>query len=216
MPETSYGSLKATVPKSTDYSPGGPDVPRAFREFTDSVGVGQGAGKLLVVQNTGAAAWKAMKGDATLAEDGTLTVADAVITSRKLKPTSGLLQLSESKTLTESLVDMPGLKLEITPAVPSILVVTLSATFLVAAAAARAVLLVDGAEQEDAAEYIGSANTAGTVVTVTQVYRLALTAAPHTIKVQARRNNGGEPKMLKRGSIASGGGSSLLYMLHAS
>jgi hypothetical protein len=31
-------------------------------------------GKLLIAQNTGAAAWEAMKGDATLAEDGTLTL----------------------------------------------------------------------------------------------------------------------------------------------
>jgi hypothetical protein len=77
VPETNYGALKATVPKTGDYSPGGPDVPRAFREYTDSIGTGQGAGKLLIVQGTGAAAFKAMKGDGTLAEDGTLTLAPA-------------------------------------------------------------------------------------------------------------------------------------------
>lgn len=65
-----YGTLGATVPESDDYVSGGADVPRAFREFSDSLGEGQGAGKLLVVQNTGAAAFKAMSGDVSINASG--------------------------------------------------------------------------------------------------------------------------------------------------
>jgi hypothetical protein len=75
MPETNYSNLGVTVPVEGDYAPGGPDVPRAFKAFADSVGSGAGAGKLIIAQSTGAAAFKAMKGDATLAADGTLTLA---------------------------------------------------------------------------------------------------------------------------------------------
>jgi hypothetical protein len=88
-----YGTLGATVPGVDDYASGGADVPKAFREFTDGFGVEQGKGKLLVVQNTGAAAWKALKGDATLAEDGTLTIgAKRIVASMiadALKPSAG-------------------------------------------------------------------------------------------------------------------------------
>lgn len=73
MPET-YGSIGVTVPEQTDYNPGGPDVPRAFKEHADSFGTGQGKGKLLIAQNTGAAAWAVIKGDAMLAEDGTISL----------------------------------------------------------------------------------------------------------------------------------------------
>jgi hypothetical protein len=55
-------------------------------------------GKLLIAQNTGAAVWEAIKGDATLSEDGTLTVGagaiteskvgDGAVTSRKAKLTT--------------------------------------------------------------------------------------------------------------------------------
>ena len=148
----------------------------------------------------------------------TANLKNAAVTSRKFKPTSGLLQLSETKTLTESLVDMPGLKLEITPEVASILLVTLTATFQIPnSTVARAVLVVDGVEQEDAAEWIGNSTFGGNFPMATQVYRIALTAAAHTIKVQAHKSAaGGETKMLKRGGIAGGGGSSMLYLMHAS
>src|ERR1700759_1149680 len=73
MPETNYGALKATVPVDADKPI---DIRKFFTDFTDSIGTGQGKGKLLIAQNTGAAAFKAMQGDATLAEDGTLTLAN--------------------------------------------------------------------------------------------------------------------------------------------
>lgn len=70
-----YGVLGATVPEFEDYASGGADVPKAFRDYSASFGSGQGSGKLLIVQSTGAAAWKAIGGDATLAKDGTLALA---------------------------------------------------------------------------------------------------------------------------------------------
>lgn len=147
-------------------------------------------------------------------------LADAAVTSRKFKPTSGLLQLSETKALTEALVDMPGLKLEITPAVASIILVTITATFLLPSGASigRAVLVVDGVEQEDGAEHLTNGAAGGEAPMAVQVYRVALTAAPHIVKVQARKNvGGGEIKLMKHGGpIANGGGSNMMYVLHAS
>ncbi len=72
MPEK-YGSLEVSVPKEKGEAPNGP---QAFKDFADSlIKPPTGAAKqLLIVQSTGAVAYKAMKGDATLAEDGTLTI----------------------------------------------------------------------------------------------------------------------------------------------
>jgi hypothetical protein len=98
-----HGALKHKVPTSADYSPGQADVPRAFREYDDSVtsslldippanitAAEADKGKLLIVQSTGAPAFEAMKGDATLAEDGTLTVGKEKITLEKLAKSLGL------------------------------------------------------------------------------------------------------------------------------
>jgi len=79
-----YGTLGATVPESDDYVSGGADVPKAFREYSDSLGAGQGAGKLLVVQSTGAAAWKAMSGDATVDKDGVFQLGPKVVGTTEL------------------------------------------------------------------------------------------------------------------------------------
>jgi hypothetical protein len=94
LPEE-HGALKHRVPTPGDYSPGQADVPRAFREYDDDVTadlqniapkqiVGGSAGKLLIVDGTGATAFAAMKGDATLAADGTLTIGKEKVTNEKV------------------------------------------------------------------------------------------------------------------------------------
>lgn len=81
MPEEDYGSLGVTVPDKEDKPI---SLPTFFKDFADSVGDGQTKGKLLIAQNTGAAAWKAMKGDATLAADGTLTIGSGAVNAGRL------------------------------------------------------------------------------------------------------------------------------------
>jgi len=82
MPEE-YGSLKLKVPKEKGEAP---DAPQAFKDFSDSITkpATGGTGQFLIVQSTGSAAYKAMKGDATLAEDGTLTIGAKKVTDSKL------------------------------------------------------------------------------------------------------------------------------------
>jgi|GEM_PF-2928812 len=82
MPEK-YGSLELSVPKEKGEAPNGP---QAFKDFGDSLmkpPTGS-AKQLLIVQSTGSAAYKAMKGDATLAEDGTLTIGSGVVDATRI------------------------------------------------------------------------------------------------------------------------------------
>lgn len=142
-------------------------------------------------------------------------IADAAVTSRKWKPESGIMTLSEEKALGEALEDMPGMKLEITPAVPSILKVHLAACIRVTGGApvARCGISVDAVDQADYAEFN---STAGNWATCHMVYRIALTAALHTIKVRARRQVGGTGSLLVAGAIAAGGGTKAFWELNAS
>lgn len=71
MPEENYGNLGVTVPAKLDKPIA---INPALKTFADTIGAGKGKGSLLIAQNTGGALFKAMKGDATLAEDGTLTL----------------------------------------------------------------------------------------------------------------------------------------------
>jgi hypothetical protein len=85
--------------------------------------IGGSAGKLLIVDKTGATAFCAMKGDGTIDAEGNLQLAP--VTSQKLKPTMGTKMLQANYTLTNSAtaLTMQGGALEITPAVPSRLLV---------------------------------------------------------------------------------------------
>jgi|GEM_PF-3115766 len=91
MPEE-YGALKLKVPKEKGEAPNGP---QAFKDFADSIAKpATGAtGQLLIVQNTGDVVYKAIKGNATLAEDGTLSIANKAIVAAMiadaLKPSAG-------------------------------------------------------------------------------------------------------------------------------
>src|SRR4051794_13003713 len=105
--------------EEADAPPNMSTVTKAMADRAEALLTGT-KGQLLIVQNTGAPAATALKGDATLAEDGTLTVADRAITSRKFRPSTGLLELSADTAMGEVYADLPGLKLEITPEVASI------------------------------------------------------------------------------------------------
>lgn len=85
MPEE-HGALKLKVPTSGDYDPGQADVPRAFREFTDSLDdtLTAASGQLLIAQPSDVAKFAAMKGDATLAADGTLIIGKEKVTNPKI------------------------------------------------------------------------------------------------------------------------------------
>lgn len=153
MPEA-YGELGLEVPTGKDEATGA-DVPASFRRYTDSLdeALTDTKGKLFIAQGTGAAAFKAMKGDAALAEDGTLTIgagavstleiedeavtpvkladsaveeakiADGAATSRKLKPTTGVKLYTEVLELSAAMEDIPNTTLELTTIAPSILLI---------------------------------------------------------------------------------------------
>lgn len=78
--------------------------------------VGGSAGKLLIAGSTGAAAYKAMKGDATLAEDGTLTLSDSV------KGTSLFHEAAVTRTNTALGAFSTPLKLELPAVEPNQLI----------------------------------------------------------------------------------------------
>jgi hypothetical protein len=106
-----YGVLGATVPESDDYESGGADVPKAFREFSDSLGAGQGSGKILIVQNTGAAAWKAMSGDVSINSSGVTQIGNSKLATgmyQDASVTDGKL-FSPSNSVYRTLLTSKGL-----------------------------------------------------------------------------------------------------------
>lgn len=205
--------------------------------------VGGSAGQLLVVQNTGGAAFKALSGDVTISEAGVATIgtgkvtadklggssvetgkvkdgavtagklassaveeakikdgavteakhADGSVTSRKAKLTAGVVEASESWALTLVYEDAPGASLEITPAVPSLLLVTAVFCFGWENAdtqSAQGTISLDGVDQTSMAvltNTVPGATGADALTTVPQVYSLSLSAAKHTVKMRARR-----------------------------
>lgn len=214
MPKTNYGNLKATVPVEKDYEPGGPDVPRAFEEFTDSIGAGQGAGKILVVQETGSAAFKAMSGDVSINEngvtqignsklatgmyqDGSVTaakVADGAVTSRKLKPTVGIVEATSSgKAVGGAFEDVTSATLEITPDVASKIKITAvwHGQRLSGAGAIQGCMRLDGVDQTAAAPISYIPDVTGALAVMTQVYIFSLTTEKHSIKMRVKDASGG-------------------------
>ena len=85
MPEE-HGALKLKVPTSADYSPGQADVPRAFREFADSVATRftDTSGKLLIAQPKDVAKFVAMKGDGTIDAEGNFQLGAGVVGTNEL------------------------------------------------------------------------------------------------------------------------------------
>ncbi len=115
----------------------------------------------------------------------------------RLVQTTGLVAGSgagDPQTLTGSYVDVAGCTVTFTPDVACYALVYLVAGLEVinagdADASAQATLVVDGSAQTDVAENDVSSTNAQTITnfgTCAQVYRVALTAASHTLKVQAK------------------------------
>jgi hypothetical protein len=70
------------------------------------------AKKLLIVQNTGAAAWKALSGDATISEAGVMTIANEAITAAKILA----LAITEAKIAGEAVATSKIANLAVTAA----------------------------------------------------------------------------------------------------
>lgn len=119
--------------------------------------------------------------------------------SRNLKPTSGVLQATGNQALTNSFVNVTSAEATLTPAVASILEVY--AVFAVGANAGEAqtagwgegTLRLDSVDQTPVARGkwlndLGAQAVSG--ATCMQFYRLALTAAEHTLKMRVKGVNG--------------------------
>lgn len=122
---------------------------------------------------------------------GTNEMINGSITSPKFKPTAGIKAATANKELTEFLQDISGCVLEITPSIASILRVNLVVN-KVGLAGIEGNLLVDGVAQE-AKAWIGNGEVA---TTAPQVFDIPLTAAAHTIKLQAKKFNAGAATLI--------------------
>jgi len=135
-----------------------------------------------------------------LIADGAVTevkVADGAITSRKHKPTTGIITPTETLNLGEAYADVPGTALEITPAVASYLKITAvfemfltsaNSEFGISGGRIYATISVDGVDQPTVAFMQHTDDKSESHwETVSQVYLIPLTAAKHTIKMRARK-----------------------------
>lgn len=124
--------------------------------------------------------------------------------SQNLKPTTGVVVPSEQLITTTSYQDLPGAILEITPVVASIILIT--ATFDCILSYSESLggfeqrilgtIKVDAAAEETNTAFFEANQSAALTgnrshrATVSQVYRIALTAAKHTIKMRAKQTVG--------------------------
>lgn len=155
-------------------------------------------GKLLIAQNTGAAVWETLKGDLTLAEDGTLTIADGAVTSRKLKPTILSKASNAEKTYSNSPEEIPGTSSTFTLPTKSILwiamSVDLSGTWVSTDGAAfRAYMYLDGAKKNPGLTFRvqqpGEWRSQTFEETLTQTFPLEVAAGEHTLLMKGQVNN---------------------------
>ncbi len=108
-----------------------------------------------------------------------------------LGPIVGSIVTAGTYALTTSFADVTNMSLSITPAVASKIIVAgvwdFNANGVAGTDEAEGRLLVDGAAQDDLAFFIFSQNSSR--ATVGQFYAANLTAAAHTIKMQAMNLN---------------------------
>lgn len=139
--------------------------------------------------------------DQVNAEFNQLVARINALPSTALKPTVGFAKASADLNLTTSLVDLTSATVTVTPDKPGILLVLamwdfdMSSSGAIAGWQGTGDLLVDGASQGQAVATSEQRPSAGTTVnsgrlTKTMGYAIALTAAGHTIKMQARRGGG--------------------------
>lgn len=121
---------------------------------------------------------------------GESELADGAVTSQKAKLTMGVAAASEDKALASlSFEDVPGAKLEITPAVASYLKVTIVATRNGSAVGGLfASVKLDAEAEQAACACIPSTLESLTYVSATQVYLLSLAkGTKHTIQMRAKK-----------------------------
>lgn len=123
-------------------------------------------------------------------------LADGAVTSRKYKPTVGVIYGTGELVLTSAMKDVESAKLEITPPVASLLRVTAVFRRKKNTGPVSGGLNVDGvinAHTAMIAEAVAGGWAEGPGV---QVYQIPLTAAPHTIKLQAELGDPAKPASL--------------------
>lgn len=104
--------------------------------------------------------------------------------------TSGRVAATGALTTTASFTDVPGATVTFTPEVAGFVIVNVTADISVNSGGLIAcVLVVDGTPQSQ--EIIGQFPTATARGTFAQTYRVSLTAASHTLKVQGKYVVGG-------------------------
>lgn len=111
-------------------------------------------------------------------------LADAAVSSRKFKPTKGIVAAGGDLSLTGTMTDVPGTEKKLTAAVTSILYVTAIFEFE-ATEAGRSMagtLRVDSSDQTPRAVAFQVASTGR--ITASQVYEVELSAAEHTLKLR--------------------------------
>lgn len=118
-------------------------------------------------------------------------IADLAVTSRKMKPTIDIVQATSTIGLGGEYADVPGTTLEITPAVASSLYITAIFGFESAVAGdirAEGTMRLDAEDLFPPAFFTGEDNPKG--ATTSQVFKMSLSAAKHTIKMRVRKAGG--------------------------
>lgn len=118
-------------------------------------------------------------------------VADGAVTSRKMKPTIDIQVATSNVGLGAEYGDVPGTTLEITPTVASILYITAIFGFESAVAGdirAEGTMRLDAEDLFPPAFFTGEDNPKG--ATTSQIFKIPLTAAKHTIKMRVRKAGG--------------------------
>jgi hypothetical protein len=169
--------------------------------------------QLLIANASGVVTAVTASGDVTNDEAGVFTIGDGKVSSRKLKPTVGHQNSSTVLTLGETYQDIAGTEVAITPAVASILIVNAHFTFTPEGNPTSpfgqcvGAITVDGTRWP-VARYWGGVNTSSATVGGSLLF--SLTAAAHTVKLQATRLTA------VKASVESGGETGLSYLLVAS
>jgi hypothetical protein len=118
----------------------------------------------------------------------TADMADGAVTSPKFKPTSGLLTASEGQpALSETFAEIPGLKLEITPTVASKILLAGFFERITGKAQVLVRVTLDGV-QSGVSPNVIPPTTEENAQCGSWAWFINLTAAPHTLIVQARRS----------------------------
>lgn len=153
-------------------------------------------------------------------------LADGTVASRNIKTTSGLVVATSDLTsptwAPDTWTDLPGATLSITPDVASSLFVVATFEFQLdssglswgsVAGEFRGTLTTDGAQNARETQSRDGNGPDFLVVQLTQAYRVALTAAAHTVKLQARYHNYGSQTPVFKALSAH---TNFLYWLEAS